>query len=514
MDITLASLTHLLDDEGLLAHSSCDPTPVSGVTFDSRDVTPGDLFVCKGVAFRPAFLEAALSAGAVGYLADESHAAELAALAPDVPALVAHDDTLRPAMADAAAEVYRHPDRDVRVVGITGTKGKSTVAYLLRGILDGDDPYSTCGITGSIETFDGLERFESRNTTPEAPEVFRHIAHARDAHLPFMLMEISSQGLKYDRVRGLSLEVGAFLNIGRDHISPVEHPTFEDYFASKLRIFSQSEVGIVNLGCDHLDRVLAAAGACERVMTFSVDAPGPVCGTAPDVWATDVHPSLGFISFTAHTPSWTSQVILGMGGLFNVENALAAIAICEVLGIGQQRVREGLSRAKVPGRMELVESGDGQCVGVVDFAHNEMSFEKFFTSIKQEYPARSVVGVFGAPGNKAEERRTQLPAVASHYCDHIVYTEDDPAREAPSDICAQLVAATPAGQSYEVVLDRTDAIRRAVDIARAGRAAGQEAVVCVLAKGNDDWIKRGTTFEPMVPDAEVLLKALRSTESL
>jgi UDP-N-acetylmuramoyl-L-alanyl-D-glutamate--2,6-diaminopimelate ligase len=104
--------------------------------------------------------------------------------------------------------------------------------------------------------------------------------------------------------------------------------------------------------------------------------------------------------------------------------------------------------------------------------------------------------------------------VASRYCDHIVYTEDDPARESPSDICAQLVAATPAGQSYEVVLDRTDAIRRAVGIARAGRTAGQDAVVCVLAKGNDDWIKRGATFEPMVPDAEVLLKALRSTESL
>lgn len=232
MNTTLTSITRLLAREGLLADSanvfdeagangsggaeggvSAD---VCGVDCDSRHAAPGHLFVCKGNAFRASYLAQALAAGCVGYLCDEARAGELAAHCPQVPRLVSHD--LRRAMALVSAEAWGHPDRNLGVLGITGTKGKSTVAYMLRSILDSDAdgtrgaPHT--GILGSIETFDGIEREESVNTTPEAPDLWRHLHNAATSGLSHMVMEVSSQALKYDRVVGLGLDVACFLNIG------------------------------------------------------------------------------------------------------------------------------------------------------------------------------------------------------------------------------------------------------------------------------------------------------------
>lgn len=145
------------------------------------------------------------------------------------------------------------------IVGITGTKGKSTSSYMLRSIIDTAAGASVCGIIGSIDTYDGVEHIESKNTTPEAPDLWRHLTHARTAQLVSMVMEVSSQALKYDRTLGVSLDIACFLNIGTDHISPVEHPSFEDYFTSKLKIFSQCRRAVVNLGTEHLGLVLDAA---------------------------------------------------------------------------------------------------------------------------------------------------------------------------------------------------------------------------------------------------------------
>ena len=239
---TLQSLAALLEGEGLLASTehidSHAATPISGVDCDSRVAAQNHLFVCKGAAFKPAYLLSAVEKGVVACLCDANLAPALREACPQLPMLVATD--LRRAMALASAEAWGHPDRAINVLGITGTKGKSTVAYMLRHILDGKTAGSGTGIMGSIDTYDGIEDFESVNTTPESPDLWRHLANTRDAGLASMVMEVSSQALKYDRVTGLKLDVACFLNLGRDHISPVEHPSFEDYFESKLRIFDQA----------------------------------------------------------------------------------------------------------------------------------------------------------------------------------------------------------------------------------------------------------------------------------
>ena len=501
---TLGNIVSLLDAQGLLAGTPVIPealaqTVVTGADCDSRVAAPNHVFVCKGAAFREAYLLSAVERGAVAYLCDESHAADLQAACPQVPALIATD--LRRAMAVLSACAWGHPDRALQVIGVTGTKGKSTVTYMLRSILDGEDTGSGCGIMGSIDTYDGIESFESVNTTPESPDLWRHVAHTHEAGLPCLVMEVSSQALKYDRVVDLGIDVACFLNIGRDHISPIEHPSFEDYFESKLRIFEQARVAVVSLDMDHAEEVLARARCCERVVTFSVAPDAQERGA--DVWASDIRPQRGGVSFVAHSARGARQMLVGMPGLFNVDNALATLAMCELLGVDDERVRAGLAHVRVPGRMELVETGDPRVCALVDYAHNKLSYQRFFASVAEEFAGRKVIALFGAPGDKAQERRRELPQEASKWADFIIYTEEDPAHERVEDICAELAENTPAGQAFEVICDRPAAVARATEVAFS---APEGAVVCLLAKGDETRQHEGDRFVPCETDGAIFLR--------
>ena len=533
---TLNHLRDLLDEHGLLAQESPRPAdvpdlPVTGAACDSRCVRAGNVFFCKGAAFKPAYLASALGDGAIAYVCTSERAGELATIAGDVPALVTSD--MRKAMALVSAAAFGRPDLDLPMVGITGTKGKSTSAYMLRSIIDvgactdaGDDQAASsglgatprCGIMGSIDTFDGIEDLESTNTTPEAPDLWRHLANAREAGLPAMVMEVSSQALKYDRTLGVSLDIACFLNIGTDHISPAEHPDFEDYFSSKLRIFSQCHNAVVNLGCAHLSRVLDAAAAATgpdgnapKLLTVSAEGPEPVeCGSCdevfPDIWATDVRALGSSLEFVVHTPTWEAPVSINFPGLFNVENALVAIACAELLGINRNQVVAGLASCQVPGRMELVGKPGDRILCVVDYAHNTLSYRSFFASMEREFPGRRIVALIGAPGNKAYERREELPREAARWASHIVITEEDPGTEPNEAICAEMDANVPEreGLAHEVVLDRQQAVARCLDVALG---YGEPALVCLLGKGDETLIHRGHEFQTMVPDAQAWREA-------
>jgi UDP-N-acetylmuramoyl-L-alanyl-D-glutamate--2,6-diaminopimelate ligase len=473
---TLLSIIELLRAEGLLVRADhVDPAqhvPVSGADCDSRVATEGHVFVCKGAAFKPAYLTSAVSAGAVAYLCDETLAPSLAEACPATPALVVTN--IRRAMA---------PDRAISVLGITGTKGKSTVAYMLRTILDGGEQGSGCGIMGSIDTYDGVEGFESVNTTPEAPDLWRHLANTRDSGLPCMVMEVSSQALKYDRVVDLGIDVACFLNIGRDHISPLEHPDFEDYFESKLRIFDQARAAVINLDMDHAAEVLARAETCEKVVTFSATG-----AEDADIWASGITSELGKVSFVVHSERGERKMCISMPGLFNVDNALAAIAMCELAGVDDELIAAGLAHVRVPGRMELIETSNPSVCALVDYAHNKLSYQRFFASVREEFAGRKIIALFGAPGDKAQERRRELPREASKWADLIIYTEEE------------LASNTPEGQDFEVICDRPAAIARATE---AAFAAKEGAVVCLLAKGDETRQHEGDRFVPCETDGAI-----------
>lgn len=501
--LTLADLAQLLTTKGLLSDATtlgqdAQDIAVTGADCDSRVVEPHHLFICKGAAFKSAYLVSAREKGACGYLADEAHADGLSSLMPDFPALIATN--LREAMAWVAKAAYGNPDEDLATIGITGTKGKSTTTYMLRAILEGNDPYSACGLIGSIETYDGVTSQESVNTTPESPDLWRYLAHMRDRSLRYAVMEVSSQALKYDRVLGLKLDIAGFLNIGEDHISPLEHPNWDDYFQSKLKIFSQATCAVVNLNSDHVDEILERAHACQKLVTFGANRPDA------DIWAEGIESACGFVTFTCHTPEWAGPITLTMPGTFNVENALCAIACATELHVPYEQIAEGLARTKVPGRMELIQTPNAKVTGIVDFAHNKMAFEKFFPSVVKDFPDHHVIAVFGATGDKATERRFELPTVAGKFADRLIFTKDDPGHEKPEDICRAMVEATPEGVPCEIVPDREAAIARAVEL---GFAADGPAVICVLGRGTEGVQHECGKLIPAPLDADLFQDAVR-----
>ncbi len=488
---TLNDYINLLEREHLLSAPAPEgldrAQPIALVSCDSRNVVPGTLFVCKGAHFKPEFLDMARSRGAVIYASETAY--------PDcpLPCLLLAD--LRRALAMLSDFFYRHPSGRLKVVGFTGTKGKSSAAYYLKSVLDVHQARRGKGETGvisSIDTYDGVERFESHITTPESIDLQRHLAHAADAGLEYLTMEVSSQALKYHRSLCTQFAAACFLNIGYDHISPIEHTDFEDYFTSKLKIFTQAQVNCVNLDCDHGEEVLSAARAAGRpVITFSQKEP------QADVYASSVRKEDGQTVFQVRTPGETREFRLTMPGLFNVENALGVIAVCQALEIPAADVYDGLVRARVPGRMEVFSNADGSLSAIVDYAHNRLSFETLFRSVREEFPGRNMAIVFGCPGKKALDRRRDLGEAAGQWCDRVYLTEEDSGEEDTLDICKEIAPnVEKEGVTPQIIPNRGEAIRRAVLDSEG------PSVLLLTGKGRETRQKRGSEYIDTPTDVE------------
>lgn len=457
----------------------------SDVTYDSRSVGPAALFVCKGASFSERYLADAVSRGASAYLAQQPHAST-------VPGVVVSD--VRRAMAYLADAFFGHPSGELSLVGVTGTKGKTTVSFYVDAILRAARPDVPHALLTGVVVDDGTCRSVAHNTTPEAIELQRHLRKAVDAGCPDAVMEASSQGFKYDRTLCTRFGIGVFTNIGEDHISPVEHPTFEDYFASKLRIFGQSDCAVVNLDSAHVARVLDAARAdAGRLLTYSLDDE-----RAEVRLLACEHRSPGLWGLRVSTPTGRLDVELDSLGRFNVSNALAAVAACEALGVAHEAMARGLAAVRVPGRMERYDSPDGQVVGIVDYAHNEMSMEALLSCVREEFPDREVTVVFGATGTRGTHRRPGLGRAAGRLADRIILTEDDPGPVPVEEICEEIGASVrEQGGTYETVVDRPSAVHRAVCGAR------RPAVVVLAGKGAEASILRAEGSVRCDPDAKL-----------
>ena len=499
---TLGEYLQLLQKNNLLAQpfSGADYTrPVALVSCDSRNVEENTLFICKGAHFQASFLQNAADDGAFVYLAENPF--------PEVELPCIQVTDVREAMSLLADFYYNHPSAKVGLVGITGTKGKSSTAYYLKYILD---EYLTArgkpvsGVISSIDTYDGVEQFESHLTTPEPLDLERHFANAVEAGLDYVTMEVSSQALKYERVKNVEFAATVFLNIGKDHISPIEHPDFEDYFTSKLKIFPQGAAACVNLDSDYADRVLAAAQAgCSRVITFSQK------NSAAAVYASQVRKVGGDILFRVKTPRYSREFRLTMPGLFNVQNALAALAVCEALGISEQYAYAGLMKARVPGRMEIYTNADEKISAIVDYAHNRLSFETLFKSVREEYPGRRIVTVFGCPGKKAFDRRRDLGEISGRYSDLVILTEEDAGEEPVEDICRDIAQwVEKEGCDYSIQPDRGEAIRQAV------MGCTAPTVILITGKGAETRQKRGIEYIDCPSDVEYTNNFLREFDIL
>lgn len=466
---------------------------VDFITADSRQVVPATLFVCKGRAFKRAYLEDSLAAGAVAYVSEQAYEGA------DAPCLLVSD--VRRAMGVLADMLYDHPSGRIQVCSFTGTKGKTTCAFYLKSVLDAR-ARACCAPTtplfSSVVLDDGVTSAPSKLTTPEAFELEAHIANAASTGAREMVMEASSQALKYDRTWGVDFAVAGFTNIGEDHISPIEHPDFEDYFSSKLKIFAQSRCAVVNLDIDHADRVLEAAHAAPRVITCSER------DERADVFLESAVQAAGAVAMRVRTPAGILEFRLPSPSHFNALNALLVVGMALGLGVEPEYVRQGLEHVSVPGRMQVLDSPVEGVVPVVDFAHNGMSLEAVLRDLRANYPDHELCVVFGATGGKGIDRRDTMGVAAGRLADRIVITEDDPGPEPVEDICATIARRVQeqGNSCWKIVLDREEAVRCAL------REARRPAVVLLAGKGSETAMLRAQGPEPWETDAVVFGRAL------
>lgn len=441
---------------------------IENVTYDSRDVMKNTLFLCKGAKFKIEYLEKALNDGAIAYVSEEQYKIK------DKPYIIVNN--IRRAIVILSALFTDYPNEKINMIGITGTKGKSTTSYYIKYILDEymkDLNKNETAIISSIDTYDGKSRAEAVLTTPEPVELFNHIRNAVDSNIENLVMEVCSQALKIERVYGILYNYGVFLNISEDHISNIEHKDYEEYFTSKLKLFKQTKTAVVNLNTDDLDRVLESAKDSKRLITFGNT-------ENADVYGYNIRKEGMNTVFNVRTKNFDEEIILTMPGLFNVENALAAIAVTSDMGVPYKNIYNGLKKAKASGRMEVYSDKKQEVVVIVDYAHNKLSFQKLYESTIKEYPKREIITVFGCPGNHAQNRRKDLGELSGKYSNMNYLTMEDPRNEDPEDICKEISTyIEKENGKYKIILDREEAIKRAIFEAKPN------SVILITGKGNE-----------------------------
>ena len=462
---------------------------ITSVVYDSRKVTPGCLFLCiSGANFDGhQFAAEAAAKGAAALVVSQA--------IEDLPnqdiTIIKVTDT-RYAMAFISAAWFNHPAEKMKVIGVTGTKGKTTTAYLVKSILE-NAGYKV-GLIGTIEVIIGEEHIHAVNTTPESYLLQEYFARMVEAGLDAVVMEVSSQALMQHRSQGFIFDYGIFTNLEPDHIGPNEHASFEEYMACKGLLFKQCRVGIVNCDDAHWKKVVE--GHTCTLETFGL-------GEGADLQASNlqlVHkPGELGVAFTVKG-LMDFDVEVPTPGRFSVYNALTAIAICRHFRVKEENIRQALLQAHVKGRIEMVKVSD-QFTLLIDYAHNAMALKSLLSTLKEYNPGR-LVCLFGCGGNRSKLRRYEMGEVSGNLADLTIITSDNPRFEEPQAIIDDIKVGIAKTQgSYVEICDRKEAIRYAID-------NGQPGDIIVLAgKGHEDYQEIKGVKYPM--DERVLIQEVQ-----
>ncbi|MBD5485860.1 MAG: UDP-N-acetylmuramoyl-L-alanyl-D-glutamate--2,6-diaminopimelate ligase [Lachnospiraceae bacterium] len=461
---------------------------VADIVYDSRKMTPGSMFICITGAIQDGhgYAAAAVQAGA-GVLMVEKEV-ELPEEA-DVTVIRVRDTHY--AMAFASAAFFGNPAQEMKIIGITGTKGKTTTTYLVKSILE--HAGRKVGLIGTIEIIIGDTHIHADHTTPESYLIQKYFRQMADAGCDTVVMEVSSQGLMLHRTQGFIFDFGIFTNLEPDHIGKGEHKDFDDYLHCKSLLFKQCRVGIVNHDDEHWEAV-TAGHTCE-LETYGID-------TEADLRAENItflreagNLGMGF----RVTGLMNLPVQIATPGKFSVYNALTAIAICRHFGVREEDVKAALLAAKVKGRIEPVKVSD-EFTLMIDYAHNAMALKSLLGTLREYNPHR-LVCLFGCGGNRAKSRRYEMGEVSGRMADLTIITSDNPRTEEPQAIIDDIK--TGIGRtdgSYVEICDRKEAIAYAI-------AHGEPGDIIVLAgKGHEDYQEINGVKYPM--DERVLIQEI------
>ncbi len=469
-----------------------DDRAVSAIVNNSRKASQDDLFICIAGANTDGHDYAQeVAAKGVAVLVVEK---EIALDNSDVTVIKVTDT--RYAMAIIAAAFFGHPAEAMNIIGITGTKGKTTTAYMIKSILE--QAGHRVGLIGTIEVIIGEEHIPTVNTTPESLLIQQYFRQMADAGCDIVVMEAASQGFKLSRTAGFVFDIGIFTNLEPDHIGPNEHADFTEYLACKGMLFRQCRKGIVNRDDKHWEAV-TAGHLCE-IESFGMD-------PEADIRASGLHllnerGILG-ISFAVSglTEFWAE---VATPGKFSVYNALAAIAVCRHFEVPVSVICKALIGVRVPGRIEVLPISEDITL-LIDYAHNAMSLESLLTALR-EYRPRRLVCLFGCGGDRSRLRRSQMGEGSGKLADLTVITSDNPRTEQPQAIIDDIksgIAMT--GGSYVEIIDRREAIRYVITNGRPGD------IIVLAGKGHEVYQEINGEKYPM--DERVIVRDIVASMS-
>lgn len=447
--------------------NSVSSIDVHHITNDSREAHDDSVFVCvRGFATDGhMFASKAYANGCRAFVAERS-----LSLPPNASVAIVSDS--RRALALLSRKIYGDPSRELLVIGITGTKGKTTTALMIKQLLDGAG--IPAGYIGSNGVIYGNRKIAAANTTPESHKLQGYMRDMLDSSVKAVVMEVSSQALKLNRVLGVKFDITIFTNLSPDHIGPTEHKSFEDYFLTKKKLFDEFDAPVViaNADDEYTDKILADCKS-EKVF-YSINNPSSYRATNIEPYfSNDI---LG-THFLCHTENGTVPVTLSIPGDFNVHNALCTIAVVNKAGIGCTTATQILSDMQIDGRFETLIAPNGACF-VIDYAHNGLSLMSALTALRR-YEPRRLICLFGSVGCRTQVRRAQMGNVAAKYADLSILTSDNPDTEDPLEIINDIAAQFGDGDKYVSIPDRAEAIKYALSIAEKGD------IILLAGKGHE-----------------------------
>lgn len=458
---------------------------IKSICYDSRKVKEGSMFVCL-TGFQSDghdYIDAAVEKGATALLVEKD--VEVKGNVTVVRVM----DT-RVILSHVASNFFDNPTKKITIVGVTGTKGKTTTTHMCKSIMEAAGV--KCGMIGTLGAYIGNEHIETKNTTPESYELQELFAKMVEKGCKVVFMEVSSQAVKMHRIEGLRFAIGAFTNLSPDHISPNEHADFEEYKFYKKAFFRQVETAVINIDDDY---GLEMAEFPNNLRTISTKETAYLYSDGVEnIWQKDL---IG-VNFSMHGDV-EDKVTIGIPGLHNVENALIASEITYILGADAEAIKNGLRNVYIKGRTQLVKEASERGTFIIDYAHNAISTESVLSTLKAYNPSK-ITCLFGGGGNKPVARRHDMGAAASKYANYIILTEDNPRYEEIDDINKSIIEGiSEYGCPYEVIYDRKEAIEHLLDISKPGE------IVALIGKGHENYqevkgVKRYFSEEEIIKD--------------
>ena len=478
----------LIGIEGLKAKGNID-TDVSNITSDSREVKENDMFVAiKGFEVDGhKYVKKAIENGASVILVNESQIKDVIGdVKPDTTIVTAPDTRI--ALAKCACNFYDNPSRKFQLIGVTGTKGKTTTTFMIKEILEKQGIKT--GLIGTIATYIGNKKIEdSDRTTPDSLKLQSFFAKMAEEGCQAVVMEVSSQSLKLHRVDGSDFNIGVFTNFSEDHISPNEHPDMEDYFNSKLMLFKMCKYGFINSDDINTISVPDLVEGCE-FKTYGID-------NECSMLAKDITITNSYVDFRVKVNGKNERIKTYIPGRFSVYNTLAALSVAEKLGCSTENMKAALETVRVPGRSELIDNKLGLTI-MIDYAHSPESLQSILQAVKS-YTRGKVISVFGCGGDRDHGKRPQMGEISGRIADYTIITSDNPRTENPEEIVKEIEAGIKkTSGKYECIVDRTEAIKAAIGMAK------KIDIIVLAGKGHETYQEINHVKHPY--DERIIIK--------